>query len=212
MRTESIDRYESESREVSLVKVEPSRLPANQEELANGVGSQPSGIVIRCGNAAVEMLAGMQMAAIAELLKALSNTAQNLCKHKARTRSRFSDSPDAVMNTAAGNEGTVEDKIILSEDIAIMKRAILRLSEKEQAALKMKFVMDETDEVIAEQIDMAPGSVRQCIKRARDKLKRMHSSCFYPFVQYGTGYELYMSYTVDRQHIRLVGFTLSKYL
>ena len=41
---------------------------------------------------------------------------------------------------------------------------------------------------------------------------RMHSSCFYPFVQYGTGYELYMSYTVDRQHIRLAGFTLSKYL
>ena len=73
VRTESIDRYESESREVSLVKIDPSRLPAGQEELASGVGSQPGGIVIRYGNAAVELPAGMQTAAIAELLKALSN-------------------------------------------------------------------------------------------------------------------------------------------
>ncbi len=41
---------------------------------------------------------------------------------------------------------------------------------------------------------------------------KMHSSCFYPFVQYGPGNELYMSYTVARRHIRLAGFTLSKYL
>lgn len=39
----------------------------------------------------------------------------------------------------------------------------------------------------------------------------MHSSCFYPYVQYG-GDELYMSYTVARKHIRLAGFTLSRYL
>lgn len=41
---------------------------------------------------------------------------------------------------------------------------------------------------------------------------KMHSSCFYPFVQYGPEHELYMSYTVGRRHIRLAGFTLSKYL
>jgi len=40
----------------------------------------------------------------------------------------------------------------------------------------------------------------------------MHSSCFYPFVQYYRGNELAMSYTVSRQHIRLAEFTLSKYL
>lgn len=41
---------------------------------------------------------------------------------------------------------------------------------------------------------------------------KMHSSCFYPFVQYYEGGELAMSYTVARQHIRLGKFTLSKYL
>lgn len=41
---------------------------------------------------------------------------------------------------------------------------------------------------------------------------KMHSSCFYPFVQYYKGGELAMSYTVARQHIRLGRFTLSKYL
>ena len=41
---------------------------------------------------------------------------------------------------------------------------------------------------------------------------KMHSSCFYPFVQYYRDGELAMSYTVARQHIRLGRFTLSAYL
>ncbi len=40
----------------------------------------------------------------------------------------------------------------------------------------------------------------------------IHSSCFYPFIQYFKNNELAMSYTVNRQHIRLAEFTLSKYL
>ncbi len=41
---------------------------------------------------------------------------------------------------------------------------------------------------------------------------KMQSSCFYPFVQYFKNGELAMSYTVEREHIRLAEFTLSKYL
>lgn len=41
---------------------------------------------------------------------------------------------------------------------------------------------------------------------------KMHSSCFYPFIQYFEGGELAMSYTVARRHIRLAKFTLSKYI
>lgn len=40
----------------------------------------------------------------------------------------------------------------------------------------------------------------------------MKSSCFYPFIQYFKDGELAMSYTVDRRHIRLAKFTLSKYI
>ncbi|MGN0177928.1 MAG: YgjV family protein [Monoglobaceae bacterium] len=40
----------------------------------------------------------------------------------------------------------------------------------------------------------------------------MHTSCFYPFVQYFGGEELAMSYTIDRKHIRLAKFKLSKYI
>lgn len=40
----------------------------------------------------------------------------------------------------------------------------------------------------------------------------MHTSCFYPFVQYYRDQKLAMSYTVARKHIRLAEFTLSKYL
>ena len=41
---------------------------------------------------------------------------------------------------------------------------------------------------------------------------KMHTSCFYPFVQYYRDGELAMSYTSARKHIRLGEFTLSKYL
>ena len=41
---------------------------------------------------------------------------------------------------------------------------------------------------------------------------KMHTSCFYPFVQYFKNGELAMSYTVSRKHIRLARFTLDKYL
>lgn len=41
---------------------------------------------------------------------------------------------------------------------------------------------------------------------------KMHSSCFYPFVQYYKNNELAMSYTVARKHIRLAEFTLSRYI
>lgn len=41
---------------------------------------------------------------------------------------------------------------------------------------------------------------------------KMHTRCFYPFVQYYKDGELAMSYTLDRKHIRLAEFDLSKYL
>lgn len=40
----------------------------------------------------------------------------------------------------------------------------------------------------------------------------MNGSCFYPFVQYNSNGELCMSYTVNRQNIRLASFTLSNYI
>lgn len=73
VRTETIDRYESESHRLSLVRVDPTRLPANQGKMPSAVASRSAGIVIRYGNAAVELPAGTQTAAIAELLKALSD-------------------------------------------------------------------------------------------------------------------------------------------
>lgn len=41
---------------------------------------------------------------------------------------------------------------------------------------------------------------------------KMHTSCFYPFVQYFDENELAMSYTIARKHIRLAKFDLSRYI
>ena len=40
----------------------------------------------------------------------------------------------------------------------------------------------------------------------------MHTSCFYPFIQYFEDNELAMSYTVERKHIRLAKFDLKNYI
>lgn len=40
----------------------------------------------------------------------------------------------------------------------------------------------------------------------------MHTSCFYPFIQYFDGEELAMSYTLDRKNIRLAKFDFDKYI
>ena len=40
----------------------------------------------------------------------------------------------------------------------------------------------------------------------------IHSSCFYPFVQYDDDNMLCMSYTVNRQHIRLAAFNFENYI
>ena len=41
---------------------------------------------------------------------------------------------------------------------------------------------------------------------------KMHTSCFYPYIQYYKDNELAMSYTVARKHIRLAEFKLSNYI
>lgn len=56
-------------------------------------------------------------------------------------------------------------------------------------------------------IDTADLSRSQVVLQAK-----MHTSCFYPFIQFYTDGELAMSYTVARRHIRLAKFTLSNYL
>lgn len=41
---------------------------------------------------------------------------------------------------------------------------------------------------------------------------KMHTSCFYPYIQYFKNGELAMSYTIERKHIRLAEFNLSNYI
>ena len=109
------------------------------------------------------------------IVSTVRHKAQNMHKHIARSRSHVTELPDEIENVASDQKDLPEERIILSEDIAVMKRAILSLSEKERAALSMKFLMEQSDYEIAASIGMAPGSVRQIIKRARDKLKRIVS-------------------------------------
>ena len=58
-------------------------------------------------------------------------------------------------------------------------------------------------------VKIDPADIKSCKVVLQAK---MHSSCFYPYIQYYKNGELAMSYTVERKHIRLAEFTLSNYL
>ena len=74
VRMETINRYETGSQGLTLVRVEPTQLRSGTRESVSTAASQALGIVIRYGRATVEMPAGTQCGAIAELVKALGDS------------------------------------------------------------------------------------------------------------------------------------------
>lgn len=62
-------------------------------------------------------------------------------------------------------------KIILEDELAAVMRAIELLPGKEQLVMKMKYSMNMSDEVIAEQVGLSVNSIRKYISRARNRIK-----------------------------------------
>jgi len=61
---------------------------------------------------------------------------------------------------------TIEERIILQEEIEEMGKTILRLPEKQKDLLYFKYLLGMTDAEIADIFGIAPGSVRQYLTRA----------------------------------------------
>ena len=54
-----------------------------------------------------------------------------------------------------------------------LRAAILRLPERQQKILEMAYWLEMNSTEIAEQLGMAPSSVRVALKQARDRLKEI---------------------------------------
>lgn len=64
------------------------------------------------------------------------------------------------------------ERIIRSENSAILKQCVSRLPEKYQTAVLMKYYYNQSDDAISRVIGVSAPSVRMVLTRARTKLKQ----------------------------------------
>ena len=101
-------------------------------------------------------------------------TTKNIAiKHWRRNKKR-AESDDFVSEESFS--GWLSDKMALPEDLYIHKEelaelaeTINRLSEKDRILLESKYILMLSDKEIAEELNIAPSSVRSCLTRARRK-------------------------------------------
>ena len=67
----------------------------------------------------------------------------------------------------------VDNLIIQKEELETLSNAILRLPEKDRDLLYYKYILEMNDVEIAGILNIAPGSVRQYLTRARRKAKEL---------------------------------------
>ena len=74
---------------------------------------------------------------------------------------------------ADDRQETPEGQFLTREGTEELRAAILQLSERQQKILEMAYWLEMNSTEIAEQLGMAPSSVRVALKQARDRLKKI---------------------------------------
>jgi len=104
----------------------------------------------------------------------IRSVAINYLKHKSVESKHlyYSDDMDLIEDTGAPEDGS-EEKLIRQEDIKLLKDAICRLPQPQKDLLYYKYILEMSDEKIAEILEIAPNSVRQYLTRARRSAKKI---------------------------------------
>lgn len=106
----------------------------------------------------------------AYIVTAVRNTSISALNKQSRLDHIFGSDDDAIVDTLPDSEDFVQ-RIILEEELATVMRVIESLPEKEQMVMKMKYSLELSDEVIAEQVGISVNSIRQYVSRARKRIK-----------------------------------------
>lgn len=104
------------------------------------------------------------------LFAAVKNTAINFAKHKSYENGFIvhSDEKDAA-EWLPDEEGLPERILSHKEDLEILARALPLLPERDLRLLEARYVLNLPGDEIAKQFNIAPGSIRTYIMRARRK-------------------------------------------
>lgn len=106
----------------------------------------------------------------AYVLAVVRNTAMDELRRKQRQRGRFLRDGDEAL-ALYPDPAALEEKVLMREMMAAVRRAIAELPEKEQQVLRLKVLENRTDAEIAAETGLSPGSIRQYLHRARGRLR-----------------------------------------
>ena len=118
----------------------------------------------------------------AYVLAVVRNTAMDELRRKQRQRGRFLRDGDEAL-ALYPDPAALEEKVLMRETMAAVRRAIAELPEKErdapaaaltateQQVLRLKVLENRTDAEIAAETGLSPGSIRQYLHRARGRLR-----------------------------------------
>ena len=85
----------------------------------------------------------------------------------------FGEDADLAEKIPSLTDNIIEERIVHQEEINELKDAILKLPEKQKELLYFKYILELHDREIANILNIAPGSVRQYLTRARREAKEI---------------------------------------
>lgn len=98
----------------------------------------------------------------------------NYIKHK-KVESKhmyYGDDTDIAEDISNHEDGS-EDRLIRQEEMELLNNTISNLPQKQKDLLYFKYILEMSDEEIAEVFRIAPNSVRQYLTRARRNAKKL---------------------------------------
>lgn len=119
----------------------------------------------------IDLLRTMERAPMRSyIVTVVKHTSIDLQRKKQRERATFAQTDDAMVERLPDHT-SVEEKILLRDELYRIRQALHELPEKEQDVLRMKYQQGLPDSDIALAIGVAVSSVRTYVMRGRQHLK-----------------------------------------
>ncbi len=100
------------------------------------------------------------------IISTVKNTAFNFLRNQSRKPSlSFDDCMDCP--DWEQDKGVVEDRIVYEEEIERLQQVWSRLDERSRYLLEGRYILDRTNEELAQELNVKPASVRMALTRAR---------------------------------------------
>lgn len=110
----------------------------------------------------------------AYIVVTVRNAAFNYLRDEAVREKHVLASPLDTLDELAPEENTVEERLILADEKRQFRQVWSRLSEADRMLLERKYLLEETDAEIAEELGCKQDSVRMKLTRAKRRAAKLY--------------------------------------